>query len=144
MFSAFAIDRKVDLESIDQKIIQEIIELAVEIQGLIKEEDILLFYGTKFDARPDASDIKKDMEKNRNILIEALAKKGIAQCAQGNTDEATETLFKLLKFTDITDSKVIFFWFTPLESPDKTRGLKCLLEMLQYFFCQLHCYFRIF
>ena len=109
MFSAFAIDRKMDLESIDQKVVQEIIDLAGEIQELIKEEDILLFYGTKFDARPDASDIKKDMEKNRNILIEALAKKGIAQCAQGNTDEATETLFKLLKFTDITDSKVIFF-----------------------------------
>ena len=109
IFTAFAIDRKIDLESIDQKIVQEIIDLAVEIQGLIKEEDILLFFGTKFDARPDASDIKKDMEKNRNILIEALAKKGIAQCAQGNTDEATETLFKLLKFTDITDSKVSFF-----------------------------------
>ena len=133
MFSAFAIDRKMDLESIDQKVVQEIIDLAGEIQELIKEEDILLFYGTKFDARPDASDIKKDMEKNRNILIEALAKKGIAQCAQGNTDEATETLFKLLKFTDITDSKVNFFWFTPLESPDKTRRLKCWLEMLQYF-----------
>ena len=117
MFSAFAIDRKIDMESIDQKIVQEIIDLAVEIQDLIKEEDILLFYGTKFDARPDASDIKKDMEKNRNILIEALAKKGIAQCAQGNTDEATETLFKLLKFTDITDSKVIFFWFTPFIKP---------------------------
>ena len=109
------------MESIDQKIIQEIIELAVEIQGLIKEEDILLFYGTKFDARPDASDIKKDMEKNRNILIEALAKKGIAQCAQGNTDEATETLFKLLKFTDITDSKVIFFLVHSILKPWKNK-----------------------
>ena len=108
MFSAFAIDRKVDLESIDKNALKQVIELADEIQDLIKEEEILLFYGTKFDARPDAGDIKKDMEKNRNILIESLAKKGIALCAQGNIDEATETLFKLLKFTDITDSKVTF------------------------------------
>jgi len=130
--SAFAIDRKVDLESIDQKIIQEIIELAVEIQGLIKEEDILLFYGTKFDARPDASDIKKDMEKNRNILIEALAKKGIAQCAQGNTDEATETLFKLLKFTDITDSKVILFAILHAEQLEHSaRAIKLIQNQLE-------------
>ena len=138
MFSAFAIDRKIDLESIDQKIVQEIIDLAVEIQDLIKEEDILLFYGTKFDARPDASDIKKDMEKNRNILIEALAKKGIAQCAQGNTDEATETLFKLLKFTDITDSKVIFFWFTPFIKPWQNKKAKMFARNAPiYFFCKL-------
>ena len=137
MFSAFAIDRKVDLEGIDQKIIQEIIELAVEIQGLIKEEDILLFYGTKFDARPDASDIKKDMEKNRNILIEALAKKGIAQCAQGNTDEATETLFKLLKFTDITDSKVIFFLVHPIRKPWQNKRAKMFARNAPIFFLSI-------
>jgi len=130
--SAFAIDRKIDLESIDQKIVQEIIDLAVEIQDLIKEEDILLFYGTKFDARPDASDIKKDMEKNRNILIEALAKKGIAQCAQGNTDEATETLFKLLKFTDITDSKVILFAILHAEQLEhNARAIKLIQNQLE-------------
>ena len=106
LISAFAIDRKADLESIDKKMAEQIVELVNEIQDLIKEDEILLFYGTKYDARQDASEIKKDMEKNRNTLVEALAKKGIAQCAQGNIDEATETLFKLLKFTDITDSKV--------------------------------------
>ena len=98
-----------ELHNIDKKVSKQVIDLANEIQDLIKEEDILLFYGTKFDARQDANDIKKDIEKNRNILIDALAKKGIALCAQGSTDEATEVLFKLLKFTDITDSKVILF-----------------------------------
>ena len=107
--SAFAIDRKLDLENIDKKVAKQVVDLANEIQDLIKEDELLLFYGTKFDARQEANDIKKDMEKNRNILIEALAKKGIALCALGNLDEATEILFKLLKFTDITDSKVILF-----------------------------------
>ena len=64
LISAFAIDRKVDLESIDKKIAEQIVDLANEIQDLIKEDEILLFYGTKYDARQDASEIKKDMEKS--------------------------------------------------------------------------------
>lgn len=130
--SAFAIDRKVDLESIDKNVMKQVIELADEIQDLIKEEEILLFYGTKFDARPDAGDIKKDMEKNRNILIESLAKKGIALCAQGNIDEATETLFKLLKFTDITDSKVIMFAIVHAEQlQHNARAIKLIQNQLE-------------
>lgn len=72
------------------------------------------------------------MEKNRNILIEALAKKGIAQCAQGNTDEATETLFKLLKFTDITDSKVILFAILHAEQLEHSaRAIKLIQNQLE-------------
>merc|ERR1712194_358310 len=72
------------------------------------------------------------MEKNRNILIEALAKKGIAQCAQGNTDEATETLFKLLKFTDITDSKVILFAILHAEQLEhNARAIKLIQNQLE-------------
>lgn len=109
--AAMAIDRKLssDPESLSKKCLKEVIDLANEIQELIKEEDVLLFYGTKYDARQDANEIKVEMEKNRNTLIEALAKKGMAFCAQGSLDEATETLFRLLKFTDITDSKVVAF-----------------------------------
>ena len=59
--------------------------------------------------RQDASDIKKEVEKNKGILIEALAKKGCALRILGQLDDATEVLFKLLKFTEVTDSKVILF-----------------------------------
>ena len=106
--TAFALERK-NLETVDKKAAKEVVDLAAEIQDLIKEDDLLLFYGTKYDSRVEAADIKKDMEKNRNILIEALGKKGMAQCALGNLEEATEILFKLLKFTDITDSKIVAF-----------------------------------
>ena len=129
---AFAIDRKVDLEAIDKKVAEQIVDLSTEIQDLIKEEEILLFYGTKYDARQDASEIKKDMEKNRNILVEALAKKGIAQLAQSNAEEATETLFKLLKFTDITDSKVIMFSIVHAEHLQHyARAIKLIQNQLE-------------
>jgi len=129
---AFAIDRKVDMEAIDKKVAEQIVDLSTEIQDLIKEEEILLFYGTKYDARQDASEIKKDMEKNRNILVEALAKKGIAQLAQGNAEEATETLFKLLKFTDITDSKVIMFSIIHAEHLQHyARAIKLIQNQLE-------------
>ena len=101
------IDRKIELDADAKKVAQEVIDLAIEISNLIKEEDILLFYGTKYDAKSD--EIKKDVEKNRNILVEALSKKGIALCAQDKISEATEVLFNILKFTEITDSKVITF-----------------------------------
>ena len=105
--SALNIDRKIELDDEAKKVAQEVIDLALEINNLIKEEEILLFYGTKYDAKSD--EIKKDVEKNRNILIEALSKKGIALCAQDKISEATEVLFNILKFTEITDSKVITF-----------------------------------
>ena len=38
-----------------------------------------------------------------------MAKKGCALRILGQLDDATEVLFKLLKFTEVTDSKVILF-----------------------------------
>jgi tripeptidyl-peptidase-2 len=131
--SAFAIDRKLDsCESLSKKAAKEIIDLANEITDLIKEEDILLFYGTKFDARQDAAEIKKDMEKNRGVLIEALAKKGLALVSQGNVDEATDVLFKLLKFTDITDAKVVTFAIVHAEQIQHyARAIKLIQSQLE-------------
>ena len=97
---------------------------------MIKEEDILLFYGTKYDSKSD--EIKKDVEKNRNILIESLSKKGIALLAQDKISEATEVLFKLLKFTEITDSKVINFAMIHAEKLEHfARAVKLINNQLE-------------
>lgn len=107
--SAFNIDKKLEIDDNQTKSAPTVITLANEILDIIKEDDILLLVGTKYDARQDASDIKKEVEKNKGILIEALAKKGCALRILGQLDDATEVLFKLLKFTEVTDSKVILF-----------------------------------
>jgi hypothetical protein len=50
-------------------------------QSGINENDLLAFIAIKQDNRPDAADIKKDMDKKKNFYIEALQKRGLALCA---------------------------------------------------------------
>ena len=50
-FSAFNIDKKLEIEDNQTKSAQTVITLANEILDIIKEDDILLLVGTKYDAR---------------------------------------------------------------------------------------------
>ena len=121
-----------DIEDSQNKAAEPVIALANEILEIIKEEDVLLFFGTKYDARQEANDIKKDAEKNKGILIETLAKKGFALSVLGKHDEATEVLFKLLKFTEITDSKVILFAiYHAINLEHFARAVKLILHHLE-------------
>ena len=81
--AAFNVDKKLEAEEGQTKAAKQVIDLANEILDLIKEDDVLLYLGTKYDARQEANDIKKDAEKNKGMLIEALAKKGFALSVQG-------------------------------------------------------------
>ena len=81
--AAFNVDKKLEAEEAQTKAAKHVIDLANEILDLIKEDDILLYLGTKYDARQEANDIKKDAEKNKGMLIEALAKKGFALSVLG-------------------------------------------------------------
>ena len=107
--SSLDIDRKVAIEAVSKEKAEEVLVLTTEILQEVKEDELLQNIGIKYDARPDANDIKKDGDKQRNILIEALAKRGMALCALGKVDDATEILFRAMKFSDITDSKLIMF-----------------------------------
>ena len=50
----------------------------------------------------------------------------------GNDEEATEVLFKLLKFTDITDSKVIMFAIhNAMNLQHNARAVKLMLHHLE-------------
>ena len=96
--AAFNVDKKLEAEEAQTKAAKHVIDLANEILDLIKEDDILLFLGTKYDARQEANDIKKDAEKNKGMLIEALAKKGFALSVLGKYEYHTNILIKMKNF----------------------------------------------
>ncbi len=47
-------------------------------QSEFNENELLAYVAIKQDNRPDASDIKKEMEKKKSFYIEALQKRGLA------------------------------------------------------------------
>jgi hypothetical protein len=49
-------------------------------QSEISESELLAHFAIKQDNRPDAADIKKEMEKKKNFYLDALVKRGIALC----------------------------------------------------------------
>merc|ERR1712106_736415 len=73
----------------------------------------LAYLGIKSDSRENAAEIKKEMEKVKGHLVEALVAKGEA-LMELNPDDKEKTLevyIELLKFVEATDSKVFsFMW----------------------------------
>ena len=72
------------------------------------QQQLLAWLGMKSDARENAVEVKKDMEKNKQQLVEALAAKGEAMMEKGEQDQ--EKLLGLytdiVKYTDQNDAKV--------------------------------------
>ena len=52
-------------------------------QSAINENELMAYIAIKQDNRPDAADIKKEMDKKKNFFIDALQKRGLALCALG-------------------------------------------------------------
>ena len=99
----------------------------------IKPEEILAHMATKHDARPDAADVKKEMERQRNWLLDALVKKGLALCKLNRADpDATEVIQELARFTDpMSDTKAHLFVCTHAQEVGHYgRALKCALAHL--------------
>ncbi|XP_014208208.1 tripeptidyl-peptidase 2 isoform X2 [Copidosoma floridanum] len=99
----------------------QMVNIADEVIKSIDQDKLLAYYGAKNDQRPDAAKIKVAMDKQKQCLIEALVKKGVAlarlyvHSAKKNDAEETKALFdnvdntwrNVLKFAEPTDSKVI-------------------------------------
>merc|ERR1711902_80978 len=99
-----------ELDSIAPKRAEEAIDVCnAMLDQLGNPDEILAFLAIKTDSRPDAAEIKKDIERKKGWYLEATAKKGIALCALDRAEEATQLLFGCMKFVDHTDAKVIFF-----------------------------------
>ncbi|KAH8299436.1 hypothetical protein KR044_001463 [Drosophila immigrans] len=97
--------------------LERIVQLADLVIGQTDEDALLSFYGLKNDTRPDASKIKTNMDKQRNNLIEALSKKGIAVAKlsvlddnmKDNLNKLNDVYTDIIKFVDANDSKAIQF-----------------------------------
>ena len=74
----------------------------------VDQQQLLAWLGMKSDARENAVEVKKDMEKNKQQLVEALASKGEAMLEKGEQDKEKllELYTDIVKYTDQNDAKV--------------------------------------
>ncbi|XP_068147134.1 LOW QUALITY PROTEIN: tripeptidyl-peptidase 2 [Drosophila tropicalis] len=108
-------------EGDDQKKQRSALERIIKLaDSVIKESDVeslLSYYGLKNDTRVDAAKIKTNMDKQKNNLIEALGKKGIALTKLAILDDnvkdrvadLNEIYTEIIKFVDGNDAKAIQF-----------------------------------
>ncbi|XP_052840735.1 LOW QUALITY PROTEIN: tripeptidyl-peptidase 2 [Drosophila gunungcola] len=110
-----------DKQREDQKKMRSALERIVKLADkVIQETDVealLSYYGLKNDTRSDAAKIKTNMDKQKNNLIEALSKKGIAlaklavldDCVKDRLAEINDLYTEIIKFVDANDTKAIQF-----------------------------------
>ncbi|KAK4306052.1 hypothetical protein Pmani_022096 [Petrolisthes manimaculis] len=114
-----------------------VVAAAAKIVAAVDIAPLLAFYGTKNDTRPEAPKIKTQMDKQRNILLEALSRQGSALCADllalaplEETPEAFQQVdtiaTDIMKFVEPSDSKVNGFFV----SYYRVRGLDGLAARL--------------
>jgi hypothetical protein len=112
--------------------LQEVLELTAFVLEHIRDEDVLAFCGTKSDPRPEATEQKKECEKNKNWLVECLCKRGYTLCALNRLDEANDVMVRLVRLIDPADSKVAAFAVIHAEKLRHCgRALKHLLHLLE-------------
>ncbi|CAG9759947.1 unnamed protein product [Ceutorhynchus assimilis] len=93
--------------------LNKVISTCDKVLKSVNEETILAYMATKSDLRSDAAKYKVQMEQQKNVYLECLARKGIALCRlsllQGNADiqEIAGAWISLVKFVDPSDAKVL-------------------------------------
>ncbi|XP_015173140.1 PREDICTED: tripeptidyl-peptidase 2 isoform X4 [Polistes dominula] len=111
-----------DISEVSIALANQILAVADIVITNIDQDKLLAYYGLKTDQRPDAAKIKATMDKQKNILIEALVKKGCALArlyvhgkSQGEVNGPLEHLLvgvtniwqEVQKFAEPTDTKVL-------------------------------------
>ncbi|KAF7287504.1 hypothetical protein GWI33_001464 [Rhynchophorus ferrugineus] len=95
--------------------LNKVISTCERVLESVNEENILAYMATKTDLRSDATKYKVQMEQQKNVYLECLARKGIALCRIHTLSEGGDTKMQdignawkaLLKFVDPSDAKVL-------------------------------------
>ena len=87
---------------------KDIVEQADVVVQSVDQPALLAWLGMKADTRDNAGEVKKEMEKVKGQLLEALSAKGEGLLETGEQDQEKllQIYTDLLKYTDVNDSKV--------------------------------------
>eukprot|EP00795_Rhopilema_esculentum_P016379 gene16379-7781_t len=134
--------------------LEEIIKVSDRIIGMIDRNELATYYAMKTDLSDDAAKTKVEMDKKRNVLTNALLKKGTAMADMMITSDRTagdvsvlisesaepmmptidtgldETFQEFSKWTDPTDSKTLAFFVRHATARKHYgRALKAVLKL---------------
>ncbi|KAL1492743.1 hypothetical protein ABEB36_010950 [Hypothenemus hampei] len=96
--------------------LMKIISVCEKVLGSVNEETILAHMAVKSDLRSDAAKLKTQLDQQKNVYLECLARKGIALCrlqvlsesGNGQQQQQISNVWKsLVKFVDPCDAKVL-------------------------------------
>ncbi|CAL8107213.1 unnamed protein product [Orchesella dallaii] len=132
------------------EICNEMIDLADKILGMVDQPALLAFYGTRSSSSAsqlDATKTKQSMDKQKNAVVEALVKKGLAMAellklsdAPSSTDSTKaitlegldDVLFEVQKFAELSDSRVMEFAYQhALARGQNGRALRMIMKQIE-------------
>ncbi|XP_066157913.1 tripeptidyl-peptidase 2 isoform X2 [Euwallacea fornicatus] len=95
--------------------LNKVLSICQKVLDDINEEAVLAYMSVKTDLRTDAAKHKTQMEQQRNVYLECLARKGVALCRLSLIESKEEEYQQdindvwksVLKFVDPSDAKVI-------------------------------------
>ena len=95
---------------------KDVLQQAEKVISCIDQPQLLSWLGMKSDMRDNATDVKKEMEKTKQQLVEALAARGEAmiECGITERDDLLGVYTDIVKYVDLTDSKVSNIQSIPL------------------------------
>merc|ERR1712112_385505 len=99
-----------EAETKDWKLVHDQAEAVIKC---VDQPQMLAWLGIKSDTSDNAAEIKKEMEKVKQHLVEALAAKGEAMIELGESDEEKllAVYSDIAKYIDVNDNKVFsFMW----------------------------------
>lgn len=114
-----------EAETKDWKLVHDQAEAVIKC---VDQPQLLAWLGIKSDTSDNAAEIKKEMEKVKQHLVEALAAKGEAMIELGESDKEKllAVYSDIAKYIDVNDNKVFsFMWklFNRLELQGKALKL---------------------
>jgi len=111
-----------------------VLEQSDRVIQSVDQKQLLAWLGMKSDARDNALEVKKEMEKAKQQLIEAFAAKGEAmlELKEQDNEKLLDIYTEVVKYTDQTDTKVSnFMWKLFRHLHLWAKGLKLAIKQIE-------------